>query len=102
LGSVSLLEGKLPIKTLAPILDLIPKGKLLPSRTIGMDAGIVEVGGKWIVSSSGIAIGGKEALPEVMFRMSRALKKMRGAADNLSSSVASRGHNLLGRFVATS
>ncbi len=60
MGSSRLPEGKIPTETLAPILRLISKGEMMVSTRIGMDAGITKSHGKYLVFSSGIAVGNPE------------------------------------------
>jgi len=50
-------EGKLPLNFLEPIIDSIPGNGLLVATRVGMDAGIVRVDSKKIVSTSGVAQG---------------------------------------------
>ena len=52
-------EGKLPLNFLEPIIDSIPGNGLLVPNRVGMDAGIVRVDSKNIVSTSGVALGSK-------------------------------------------
>ncbi len=77
MSSRALSEGKLPIGVLSPILDLMPQGKLLPSKRIGMDVGIVELRGPWIVSYSDFAIGKKASSgTKLILRIAQAFKKI--------------------------
>lgn len=70
------LEGKLPLKVLEPILEAIPQGRLVnPIKRIGMDAAILGSSGKYVVIVSGLARGSKRDLGSKL--VSQLSEKMR-------------------------
>lgn len=71
-----LAEGKIPLKILEPILESIPRGRLVkPIKRIGMDAAILGSSGKYVVVASGFARGNKRNLGSML--VSQLSKKMK-------------------------
>ncbi len=69
--------GKLPLNVLGPILESIPKGKLVRQiDRVGMDAAIVRANGKYVVLVSGSIRGNKKNLaPDLIAKLSERMRR---------------------------